>query len=535
MEAVQAHSKPMDVPRAPKCLLEPRCAASGSPKADPPNTKAPTVSPCFVEVFAGSARLRHSMRSKGFDVLAIDAPNNRRKSLAPGTIYDLTSSVCQEELKISLGVRNMSSAFIAVCRAGPGSRAREKPLPAHLKAQGAPEPRPLRDCEHILGLPGLSLQEQARVSAANQLAKFVVELLRLSIEIKCFLSIENPLNSWMWAVLAHYVREAKDKKLARAFEGMVNVDFSMCMWGGDRPKSTRFKCTDDRLLSMALDCDGSHKHKPYTIFQEKGGWKFDAAAEEYPQKLCDEVARLFASVTRVQEPDEPIKRPCVRQTRRRAQLIPEFKQVVDFRPDSNSSLAFKTLAPPDKSQGEKFGIFHTKEEFCAEAAKLPHPSDTFNCIPDAARVECFRLLTCGISGPSKERIANQAMIAQAQKELRVAEARLHSTFPLHAQRVLEGKNLLLWHHRLKKSGFPDLGVWDLMLGTDLVGTPTKSPLYGWKEKPPTLSPDTLLQSATWRRRRVAQSSVHADDEVLQSKFWELATLWSVWSCSAANC
>ena len=36
----------------------------------------------------------------------------------------------------------------------------------------------------------------------------------------------------------------------------TNVDSSMCMWGGDRPKSTRFKCTKELLLSMAKDCDG---------------------------------------------------------------------------------------------------------------------------------------------------------------------------------------------------------------------------------------------------------------------------------------
>ena len=77
----------------------------------------------------------------------------------------------------------------------------------------------------------------------------------------------------MWAVLAHYVREAKDKKLSKVFGEMTDVDFSMCMWGGDRPKSTRFKCTRDFLSSMAKDCDGFHVHKPYTIFKYKGDWE----------------------------------------------------------------------------------------------------------------------------------------------------------------------------------------------------------------------------------------------------------------------
>ena len=60
-----------------------------------------------------------------------------------------------------------------------------------------------------------------------------------------------------------------------------------------------------------------------------------------------------------------------------------------------------------------------------------------------------------------------------------------------------------------------------MLGTDIVGAPSKSALYGWKEKPPTLSAEGLLQSASWRRRRMSQTSVHSDDPVLQATLWEM--------------
>ena len=163
---------------------------------------------------------------------------------------------------------------------------------------------------------------------------------------------------------------------------------------------------------------------------------------------------------------------------------------------------------------------HTKEEFCAAAEKVPHPADAFSCIPDAAKVNVFRLLTAGVGGPAKERIANQTMIMQTMPELRVEEARLHATLPAHVQQVLRGKNLLLWHHLLKKTGFSDLGVWDLMLGTDIVRAPSKSALYGWKEKRPTLSAEGLLQSASWRRRRMSQTSVRSDDPVLQATLWE---------------
>ena len=519
----------LDLPVLPAPGNDQRHQISGDalPKASPSESGRTTDNPWFVEVFAGSAMLSHSMRSKGFQTLAVDAPNNRHKSLVPGTVFDLTSKACQKALIEMITSKNKLAGIHCGLPCGTGSRAREKPLSPKLLAQGAPQPRPLRDCDHVLGLPGLSANERSRVDAANELARYVVELLRLSIDLGCFFSIENPLNSWMWAVLAHYVRESKDKKLSRVFGAMTNVDFSMCMWGGDRPKSTRFKCTRDFLSSMAKDCDGSHVHKPYTIFKDKGDWKFDTAAEaEYPQKLCDEIAQLFAKEIPLNS-QEPVKRPCVRQTRRHSQLIPEFKKVVDCKPDP--FLAFKTLAPSDKSHGEKFGIFHTKEEFCAAAEKVPHPAETFGCIPDAAKENVFRLLTAGVCGTAKERIANQTMIMQTMQELRVEEARLHASLPAHVQQVLRGKNLLLWHHLLKKTGFADLGVWDLMLGTDIVGAPSKSALYGWKEKPPALSAQGLLQSATWRRHRMSQTSVHSDDPGLQATLWEM-TLHEVRDC-----
>ena len=49
--------------------------------------------------------------------------------------------------------------------------------------------------------------DQARVASANILAAFVVELLEYAMETGCFISIENPLNSWMWLVIEHYVKE----------------------------------------------------------------------------------------------------------------------------------------------------------------------------------------------------------------------------------------------------------------------------------------------------------------------------------------
>ena len=82
-----------------------------------------------------------------------------------------------------------------------------------------------------------------------------------------------------------------------------------------------------------------------------------------------------------------------------------------------------------------------------------------------------------------------------KQELSAEERRYQATLSLHAQQVLKGKSILLWRKLLDDSGFPDQGVKELIEGVALVGRPTKSELYGWKEVPATASVEDLLASA----------------------------------------
>ena len=51
---------------------------------------------------------------------------------------------------------------------GTCSRAREKAVSAKLRQAGAPNPRPLRDPDHLFGVAGLTPSEATRVAAANE-------------------------------------------------------------------------------------------------------------------------------------------------------------------------------------------------------------------------------------------------------------------------------------------------------------------------------------------------------------------------------
>ena len=145
--------------------------------------------------------------------------------------------------------RNLQPYIQLALPCGAGSRAREKPLPKYLIDQGAKTPQPLRDARHVLGLPGLRPRDQARVASSNILASLVIDIIQYSMETGCFVSIENPLNSWMWLVIEHYVHMRQNDSLKRFFQQMMSVAFNHCAHGGLRPKKTKFLCTHHYVQS----------------------------------------------------------------------------------------------------------------------------------------------------------------------------------------------------------------------------------------------------------------------------------------------
>ena len=65
-------------------------------------------------------------------------------------------------------------------------------MSAKLRQAGAPNPRPLRDPDHLFGVAGLTQSEQIRVNAANEVY-FTAEILLFHIYLQgIFISLENP-------------------------------------------------------------------------------------------------------------------------------------------------------------------------------------------------------------------------------------------------------------------------------------------------------------------------------------------------------
>ena len=115
-----------------------------------------TDSPCYaamVELSCGSAVLSASAAAVGLHAYPVDHASNKfTPFLAP--------------LNVDLGSpegRTWAKALISLIRpvwlrvgmpCGTGSRARDRPVPRRLQAEGAPAPRPLRSALHPWVFPG---------------------------------------------------------------------------------------------------------------------------------------------------------------------------------------------------------------------------------------------------------------------------------------------------------------------------------------------------------------------------------------------
>ena len=123
---------------------------------------------------------------------------------------------------------------------GTALRARNKPVPRKQRAQGAPQPPPLRSAAFPEGLPDLWIDpiqlpftqgDRVKVEGANTLYAFVAKLAQWCIEKDVGFSIENPANSWFWQVPSIGAL-ANDQSVR-------DVCFTACRHGGRRPNKCR--------------------------------------------------------------------------------------------------------------------------------------------------------------------------------------------------------------------------------------------------------------------------------------------------------
>ncbi|CAE7224658.1 unnamed protein product [Symbiodinium sp. CCMP2456] len=291
-------------------------AASGY-ASSPASTSAATinrvfpdqVAPLVLEVFAGTARLSSACQRLGFRTLAVDKASVQ--SRFPIQQLDLTLA---DDLAMLLDIIRLESANIAWIHCAPpcgtASAARSRPLAGVDPSMKAPVP--LRSTTEPQGLSTLHGRDRLRVDQANLLYRAVGAIADLALELKIFISIENPANSLAWLCdgLDHLFRLPHHQ-----------VVFDACMHGGTRDKRGLLWCSDDRFLPLALLCSRDHAHASWRSRVLAGTATFPAKDEAaYPHLLCERMAYIVAEHSdrlrnSVPEPRQPAQMHLEKQPR----------------------------------------------------------------------------------------------------------------------------------------------------------------------------------------------------------------------------
>ena len=112
------------------------------------------------------------------------------------------------------------------------------------------------------GLPHLSGSDLLKVQIANTLYKAAIELLEVCRQLGICISIENPLRSWLWMLLAKYTKETNNIQLIQWYSELECVTFDACAHG--------VLATHGVFSDLEQDCPSNHQHASWTPFQLKG-------------------------------------------------------------------------------------------------------------------------------------------------------------------------------------------------------------------------------------------------------------------------
>ena len=491
------------------------------PAGGPSNVSQAETKPLFAEVFSGKASFSRAMIQAGYEVISIDhdvdAPH------APVVSLDLTTESGQRILvEILSSKRLLALHFGLPC--GTASEARDRPVPQELQRRGVPSPAPLRSAEYPLGSPGLSGLNKTKVEKANQLYSFTLRIL-ISLEGRQIaISIENPFGSYLWAALVKLTMEHSRQAMS-LYNRLEMVRFHSCCHGSRRKKDTGWLSSPGVFKALYATCMDDHPHDPWGVSWTMGMWKWDTASEaSYPALLAQRAAACLVQYAKdcnwnlqPQPRLHDLSNASIgKQSRKRKPLVPEYHRVAFQSKHLQIPHGAKIIAPHqggmsaeevnsssvrNLSAEVKVGYFHTPKQFVSMGRCVRHPMDSVEHLESAT----LSALNFNLQYPSdlvkierKKKILHAKILA---KKLAKEETDLHSAMPLCLQKVLEGKNLLLWKSLLVKYDYDDLGVVDFMTkGVPLVGMHDTSQCYPELLRPATMTEEDLRRSAIWRRK-----------------------------------
>lgn len=526
-----------------------------------------------LELCAGSAGLTAELRSIGFDAVGIDHTKNRHACKAPCVLLDLSTEHGQQICLLAINSGRLFYLHAGV-PCGTASKAREKKVPAHLKAQGAPEPKPLRSLEHPLGFPHLRGLDAEKVLQANAIYLFVFKCIEMCSSKGIFWSIENPRGSYLWAIPGFAELITLASKMAKPTGNpkvdCFIVDFQSCNHGGKRDKWTRLLTNMKELCALAGACTGDHAHLPWGVSLVGASWQFATASEAaYPQQLCRSMARYveqaasrFGFQPRAEAlADGPLFDTEAERLRQRGAvgkqprgrklppLIPEYKEVIVKQLAVNLTNMLPavgkyvmvplpgipvgarllrrqpvaTMAEGSTQQLEfqaAFGVPWTPDEFIAKLSEARHPIDSMSGTKDSVKQAIFGVLTTGEEATSLRRKQWLDKWSKVGKQLEAKEQALHAAMTKEVAKVLEGKKLLLLGAMLKSISYPDTElVKDIVSGFSLTGFQKSANVFSHRTKLPEITVQELMRTCKLNRDACLRTVSASTDIDLDREVW----------------
>lgn len=495
-----------------------------TPTTATPHQESDVTRPTAIEVCCGSAGLSASLRKAGIQIFAVDHQANRHCTKVRPLVLDLTENGDQEVFKQLCNDTKPDYIHMGL-PCGTCSRAREKPLPRHLSHMKPP--RPLRSQDHLMGLNDLNSYDKIKVEKSNALYKFAVWILLFCFRHSVIVSVENPVRSWLWQILAKLVKEQNDEAFASWYAALQATVFAACQHGGARDKRTKLLATPNTFTVLEAECKKDHKHASWQPFLSNSRLEFPTAQEaEYPTLLCDRMAQCVVQHLQKQGKRWAIdaslqtllKRQVGIQTVKTPQLIAEFSHFAHLEKQCQQD-DHKLIAAP-LSQGDnsteqqtkrqrtfyKYGVLRSPEQFLKEALKLEHPIDGASVLHDNTKDAISFVVDNDPVQVAKQRMNFIIAVKQWRKDLAEEERKLKRSLNKSVASRHESKNILLFKKLLEFTGFEDMDVVNLLLkGVPLVGC--QEPPKGFKLQtvPATMTTSELEKSAVWRRKAMMSS------------------------------
>ena len=311
--------------------------------------------------------------------------------------------------------------------------------------------------------------------------------------------------------------------LKRAWKSLRYFDLDACMFGGKRKKRTRLASSAD-LTHMAVLCDNTHPHLPWSIREVESGLSFDTAAEaQYPLGLCRALAQTFARTFELSggllPPPGDFRPLRAGPSRAEAPLVPQFRTVMEG-PDMPKGDQYKLLASDlgGNSQGNgqtdqepgnqpvRFGVRWTPQEFLNQAKTIKHPMNPEESLSDLLKDVVFNNLTQSPLELAKSRIQTVITIRQMAAELEDKEETFKQKLDPVVAKILKPKRILLWKSLLLAANYDDMPIVDLVAGgVPLTGSHGSVPALPEKLVPATDSLESLLASSPLRRRSLTST------------------------------